>query len=128
MRAHRYNSRLPSSPSFLAAMRLSRFPISTTKETPADAQVVSHQLMLRAGYVRQLGSGLYSWMPIGLRTLTKIAAIVREEMNRAGALELLMPAVQPAELVQEYGRWEQMGGEMRSEERGGGEEGVGKGR
>src|SRR3546814_15857952 len=80
---------------------LSRFPISTTTETPADAQVVSHQLMLRAGYVRQLGSGLYSWMPIGLRTLTKIAAIVREEMNRAGALELLMPAVQPAELWQE---------------------------
>src|SRR3546814_19777807 len=68
--------------------------------------------MLRAGYVRQLGSGLYSWMPIGLRTLTKIAAIVREEMNRAGALELLMPAVQPAELWQESGRWDQMGAEM----------------
>src|SRR3546814_4213722 len=68
--------------------------------------------MLRAGYVRQLGSGLYSWIPIGLRTLTKIAAIVREEMNRAGALELLMPAVQPAELWQESGRWDQMGAEM----------------
>src|SRR3546814_18143979 len=111
MRAHRYNSRLPSSPSFLAAMRLSRFPISTTKETPADAQVVSHQLMPRAGYVRQLGSGLYSWMPIGLRKLTKIAAIVREEMNRAGALELLMTAVAPAEPWQEPGRRDESGAE-----------------
>lgn len=93
-------------------MRLSKFPLSTTKETPSDAQVVSHQLMLRAGYIRALGSGLYSWMPIGLRTLNKIAAIVREEMNRAGAVELLMPAVQPAELWQESGRWNQMGAEM----------------
>ncbi|NGY06863.1 proline--tRNA ligase [Solimonas terrae] len=93
-------------------MRLSKFPLSTTKETPADAQVVSHQLMLRAGYIRQLGSGLYSWMPIGLRTLTRIAAIVREEMNRAGALEVLMPSVQPAELWQESGRWDKMGAEM----------------
>ncbi len=93
-------------------MRLSHFPLSTTKETPSDAQVVSHQLMLRAGYIRALGSGLYSWMPIGLRTLNKIAAIVREEMNRAGAVELLMPAVQPAELWQESGRWNQMGAEM----------------
>src|SRR3546814_9864239 len=87
MRAHRYNSRLPSSPSFLAAMRLSRFPISTTKETPAEAQVVSNQLMLRAAYVRHLGSGRYRWMPIGLRSPTKIAAMVRVEMNSAGASE-----------------------------------------
>ncbi|HET8882123.1 MAG TPA: proline--tRNA ligase [Solimonas sp.] len=93
-------------------MRLSKFPLSTTRETPADAQVVSHQLMLRAGYIRQLGSGLYSWLPIGLRTLTRIAAIVREEMNRAGALEMLMPSVQPAELWQESGRWDRMGAEM----------------
>lgn len=93
-------------------MRLSQFPLSTTKETPADAQVVSHQLMLRAGYIRQLGSGLYTWMPIGLRTLMKIASIVREEMNRAGAVEVLMPAVQPAELWQESGRWDRMGPEM----------------
>ncbi|MFT4047908.1 MAG: proline--tRNA ligase [Solimonas sp.] len=93
-------------------MRLSRFPLSTSKETPADAQVVSHQLMLRAGYIRPLGSGLYSWLPIGLRTLSKIATIVREEMNRAGSLEMLMPSVQPAELWQESGRWDQMGPEM----------------
>jgi len=93
-------------------MRLSKFPLHTTKETPADAEVVSHQLMLRAGYIRKLGAGLYSWMPLGLRTLGKIAAIVREEMNAAGALELLMPAVQPAELWQESGRWDVMGAEM----------------
>ncbi len=93
-------------------MRLSQFPIHTAKETPADAEVVSHQLMLRAGYIRKLGAGLYSWLPIGLRTLRKIETIVREEMNRAGALEMLMPAVQPAELWQESGRWSVMGDEM----------------
>jgi len=94
------------------AMRLSKFPLHTAKETPADAQVVSHQLMLRAGYIRSLGSGLYTWTPIGLRTLQKVEAIVREEMNRAGAMEVLMPSVQPAELWQESGRWSAMGDEM----------------
>ncbi|MDP3295238.1 MAG: proline--tRNA ligase [Nevskia sp.] len=93
-------------------MRLSRFPLSTSKETPADAAVVSHQLMLRGGFIRQLGSGLYSWMPIGLRVLHKIENIVREEMNRAGAAEVLMPSIQPAELWQESGRWQVMGDEM----------------
>ncbi|WP_293373134.1 proline--tRNA ligase [Nevskia sp.] len=93
-------------------MRLSRFPLSTSKETPADAAIVSHQLMLRGGFVRQLGSGLYSWMPIGLRVLKKIETIVREEMNRAGAAEVLMPSVHPAELWQESGRWQVMGDEM----------------
>jgi prolyl-tRNA synthetase len=93
-------------------VRLSQFPLHTTKETPADAEVVSHQLMLRAGYIRKLGAGLYTWTPIGLRTLRKVENIVREEMNRAGALETLMPSVQPAELWQESGRWSIMGDEM----------------
>ncbi|WP_006786203.1 proline--tRNA ligase [Thiorhodospira sibirica] len=93
-------------------MRLSQFPLATLKETPADAEIISHQLMLRAGYIRRLASGLYTWMPIGLRVLRKVEAIVREEMNRAGALEVLMPAVQPAELWQESGRWEQYGPEL----------------
>ncbi len=93
-------------------MRLSQFPLSTTKETPADAEVVSHQLLLRAGYIRKLGAGLYTWLPIGLRVLKNVEAIVREEMNRAGALEVLMPTVQPAELWQESGRWDVMGAEM----------------
>ncbi|SEQ23565.1 prolyl-tRNA synthetase [Ectothiorhodospira magna] len=93
-------------------MRVSQFPLATLKETPADAEVISHQLMLRAGYVRRLASGLYTWMPLGLRVLRKVEAIVRQEMNRAGALEVLMPAVQPAELWQESGRWEQYGPEL----------------
>ncbi|MBK1674612.1 proline--tRNA ligase [Ectothiorhodospira shaposhnikovii] len=93
-------------------MRVSQFPLATLKETPADAEVISHQLMLRAGYVRRLASGLYTWMPLGLRVLRKVEAIVREEMNRAGALEVLMPAVQPAELWQESGRWELYGPEL----------------
>lgn len=93
-------------------MRVSRFPISTLRETPADAEVVSHQLMLRAGMIRRLASGLYTWMPYGLRVLRKVEAIVREEMNNAGAVEVLMPAVQPAELWQESGRWEQYGPEL----------------
>ena len=93
-------------------MRLSQFPIHTTKETPADAEVVSHQLMLRAGYIRKLGAGLYTWMPIGLRVLQKISQIVREEMNAAGAVEMLMPSVHPAELWQESGRWQVMGSEL----------------
>ncbi len=93
-------------------MRVSRFPLSTIKETPADAEIVSHQLMLRAGMIRKLATGIYSWLPLGLRVLRKVEGIVREEMDRAGALELLMPAVQPAELWQESGRWEQYGPEL----------------
>ena len=93
-------------------MRLSRFPLSTLKETPADAEIISHQLMMRAGMLRKQAAGLYSWLPLGLRVLRKVEAIVREEMDRAGALELLMPAVQPAELWMESGRWEQYGPEL----------------
>ena len=93
-------------------MRLSRFFISTLKEAPAEAELISHRLMLRAGLIRRLGSGLYTWMPLGLRVLRKVEAIVREEMNRSGALEVLMPAVIPAELWQETGRWEKFGPQM----------------
>jgi prolyl-tRNA synthetase len=93
-------------------MLVSRFLISTLKETPAEAEVVSHRLMLRAGLVRQLARGIYTWMPLGLRVLRKVEAIVREEMNAAGAIELVMPAVQPAELWQESGRWDQYGPEL----------------
>lgn len=93
-------------------MRISQFFISTSKEAPAEAELISHQLMLRAGLIRRLGSGLYSWMPLGLRILRKVETIVREEMNRAGAIELLMPAVTPAELWQETGRWEVFGPQM----------------
>src|SRR4030088_1078156 len=94
------------------AMRLSQYPISTLKEVPADAEVVSHQLMLRSGMVRRLAAGLYTWLPMGLRTLRKVERIVREEMNRAGALELCMPTVQPAELWIESGRWSKYGPEL----------------
>src|SRR5512147_3002014 len=93
-------------------MRASQFFISTLKEAPAEAEVVSHQLMLRAGLIRRLTSGIYSWMPLGLRVLRKVEAIIREEMNASGAIELLMPAVQPAELWQESGRWDQYGPEL----------------
>ena len=93
-------------------MRLSQYPINTVKETPADAEVVSHKLMLRAGIIRKLSSGLYSWLPMGLRTLRKVERIVREEMNRAGAFELIMPVIQPAELWQESGRWDVYGPEL----------------
>ncbi|GGX80898.1 proline--tRNA ligase [Litchfieldella qijiaojingensis] len=93
-------------------MRASELLIATLKETPTDAEIVSHQLMLRAGMIRRLTSGLYTWLPVGLRTLRKVERIVREEMNRAGAQEILMPAVQPAELWQESGRWEQYGPEL----------------
>ena len=93
-------------------MRASQLLIATLKETPADAEVISHQLMLRAGMIRRLTSGLYTWLPLGLRTLRKVEAIVREGMNRAGAQEVLMPAVQPADLWQESGRWEQYGPEL----------------
>ncbi|HZF25108.1 MAG TPA: proline--tRNA ligase, partial [Steroidobacteraceae bacterium] len=94
------------------AMRLSELPINTLKEVPADAEVVSHQLMLRAGLIRRLTAGLYSWLPMGLRVLRKVERVIREEMNRAGALEVLMPTIQPAELWQESGRWEQYGPEL----------------
>ncbi|MCZ6470269.1 MAG: proline--tRNA ligase [Gammaproteobacteria bacterium] len=93
-------------------MKASRFHLATLKETPVDAEIVSHQLMLRAGMIRRLASGIYSWMPIGLMILRKVEKIVREEMNKAGALEVLMPAVQPAELWQESGRWDQFGPEL----------------
>ena len=93
-------------------MRTSQFFISTLKEAPSDAEIVSHKLMLRAGLVKRLAGGIYTWMPVGLRVLRKVENIVREEMNRAGAIELSMPAVQPAELWQESGRWEKYGPEL----------------
>ncbi|MDF7671236.1 proline--tRNA ligase [Orbaceae bacterium ESL0721] len=93
-------------------MRTSKYLLSTLKETPADAEVISHQLMLRAGMIRKVASGLYTWLPTGYRVLKKVENIVREEMNRAGAIELLMPVVQPADLWQESGRWEKYGPEL----------------
>ncbi|KVV17565.1 proline--tRNA ligase [Burkholderia ubonensis] len=93
-------------------MKASRFFIGTLKEAPADAEIVSHKLMVRAGMIRRVAGGIYNYLPIGLRSIRKVEAIVREEMNRAGAIELLMPAVQPAELWQESGRWEQYGPEL----------------
>ncbi|MDP1537571.1 MAG: proline--tRNA ligase [Burkholderiales bacterium] len=93
-------------------MRVSRFFISTLKEAPSEAEVISHQLMLRAGLIKRLTSGVYTWMPLGLRVLRKVENIIREEMNRGGAIELLMPAVQPAELWLESTRWEQYGPEL----------------
>ncbi len=93
-------------------MRSSRFLIATLKETPSDAEVISHQLMLRAGMIRKMASGLYNWLPMGLRVLRKVEKIVREEMNKSGAMEVLMPVVQPAELWEESGRWQQYGPEL----------------
>ncbi len=93
-------------------MRLSNYPIQSLKEVPADAEIISHQLMLRAGLVRRLAGGLYTWLPMGLRVLRKVERIVREEMDRAGALELSMPVAQPADLWIETGRWEQFGPEL----------------
>jgi prolyl-tRNA synthetase len=93
-------------------MRLSAYPIQNLKELPADAEIVSHQLMLRAGLIRRLSAGLYTWLPMGLKVLRKVERIIREEMDRAGALEVLMPTVQPAELWQESGRWDQFGPEL----------------
>ncbi|HNO88431.1 MAG TPA: proline--tRNA ligase, partial [Rhodocyclaceae bacterium] len=93
-------------------MRASRFFLSTLKEAPSDAEIVSHKLMLRAGLIKRLAGGIYTWMPLGLRALRKVEAIVREEMNRAGAIEVLMPAVQPAELWEESGRWDFYGPEL----------------
>ncbi|MGH8686085.1 MAG: proline--tRNA ligase [Burkholderiales bacterium] len=93
-------------------MRTSRFHLGTIKEAPADAELVSHRLMLRAGYIRRLAAGVYTWLPLGLRALRKVEGVVREEMNRAGAIELAMPVVQPAELWQESGRWQSYGSEL----------------
>jgi len=93
-------------------MRVSQFFISTLKEAPAEAELISHNLMLRAGLIKRLGSGLYTWMPLGLRVLRKVEHIVREEMDNSGAIELLMPAIQPAELWQESGRWDVFGPQM----------------
>src|SRR5690606_10723730 len=93
-------------------MRLSRYFLPLLKETPADAQIVSHQLMLRAGMIRQSSAGIYSWLPLGLRVLKKVEQIVREEMNAAGAHEILMPTIQPAELWEESGRYQDYGKEM----------------
>ena len=93
-------------------MRVSQFPISTLRDTPADAEVISHQLMLKAGMIKRLASGLYTWGPLGLRVLRKVENIVREEMNRSGGVELLMPSVQPSELWKESGRWEEYGPEL----------------
>ncbi|WP_448096878.1 proline--tRNA ligase [Luteibacter yeojuensis] len=93
-------------------MRLSQFHLATVKEVPADAEVVSHKLMLRAGMIRKLASGLYTWSPLGLRVLRKVEKVVREEMIRAGAIEMLMPSVQPRELWEETGRWEKFGGQL----------------
>ena len=93
-------------------MRVSQFPLSTLKETPSDAEIISHQLMLRAGLIRRLASGMYTWLPLGVRVLRKVERIVREEMEKVGCLEVLMPGVQPAELWQESGRWEEYGPEL----------------
>ncbi|MGL4409335.1 MAG: proline--tRNA ligase [Zoogloea sp.] len=93
-------------------MRASQFFLSTLKEAPSDAEIVSHKLMMRAGLIKRLAGGIYTWMPLGLRVLRKVEAVVREEMNRSGAIELLMPAVQPAELWQESGRWDFYGPEL----------------
>ncbi|WP_019867535.1 proline--tRNA ligase [Methylovulum miyakonense] len=93
-------------------MRTTQFPLNTVKETPADAEIISHQLMIRAGLIRKLAAGLYTWLPLGLRVLRKVEKITRDEMEKAGALEVLMPTLQPAELWQETGRWEQYGPEL----------------
>ncbi|GAB2625704.1 proline--tRNA ligase [Novilysobacter erysipheiresistens] len=93
-------------------MRLSQFHLHTSKEVPADAEVISHKLMLKAGMIRKLASGLYTWTPLGLRVLRKVERVVREEMDAAGAIEMLMPAVQPKELWEETGRWEKFGGQL----------------
>ena len=93
-------------------MRCTRTLLATMRETPAEAEIVSHRLMLRAGLVRLLASGLYTWLPLGMRVLRKVEAVVREEMNAAGAQEVLMPAVQPAELWEESGRWSNFGPEL----------------
>ncbi|HEY8095255.1 MAG TPA: proline--tRNA ligase, partial [Methylobacter sp.] len=93
-------------------MRTTQFPLNTVKETPADAEIASHQLMIRAGLIRKLAAGLYTWLPLGLRVMRKVEKITRDEMEKTGALEVLMPGLQPAELWQETGRWEQYGPEL----------------
>src|SRR5258708_8983241 len=93
-------------------MGTSRFFIATLKEVPAEAEIASHRLRLRAGLIRRLSAGIYTWLPLGLRVLRKVEAVVRQEMNRAGAVELSMPVVQPAELWQESGRWQAYGPEL----------------
>ena len=93
-------------------MKASRFHFTTLRDAPADAEIVSHQLMMRAGFIKRLGAGIYTFMPLGLRVIRKVEQIVREEMNRAGAIECAMPVVQPAELWQETGRFEKMGPEL----------------
>ena len=93
-------------------MRFSKYYVKTLKENPKEAEVVSHQLLLRAGMIKKMASGVYSYLPLGYKTLRKVENIVREEMNRAGAVELLMPVLQPAEIWQESGRWDVMGPEM----------------
>jgi prolyl-tRNA synthetase len=93
-------------------MRLSRFHLRTEKETPADAEIISHKLMLKAGMIRKLAAGLYTWSPLGLRVLRKVEAVVREEMNNAGAIEMAMPSIQPKELWEETGRWEKFGPQL----------------
>ena len=93
-------------------MKTSKFFIATQKEVPAEAEIVSHRLMLRASLIRRLSAGIYTWLPLGARVMRKVETIVREEMNRAGAVELVMPVVQPAELWQESGRWTEYGPEL----------------
>ena len=93
-------------------MRASQYYLPTLKEKPNDAELISHQLMLRAGMIRKLGAGLYTWLPLGLKVLRRIENVVREEMNNAGILEILMPAIQPAELWQETGRWQTFGNQL----------------
>src|SRR3954452_17089792 len=106
------DSIFPQASCKLNAVRSSRFFIATQKEVPAEAEIVSHRLMLRAGLIRRLSAGIYTWLPLGLRIVRKVERIVREEMNRAGALELIMPVVQPGELWQESGRWQAYGPEL----------------
>ncbi len=107
-----YSSSVSTNENNESSMRVSRFLLSTVRETPSEAETISHQLMLRAGMIRKLAAGIYTWLPLGLRVLRKVERIVREEMNRAGAQEVLMPAIQPAELWQESGRWDQYGPEL----------------
>ena len=93
-------------------MAQSQFPLNTVKETPADAEVISHKLMVRAGLIRRSAAGIYTWTPLGLKVLRKVETVVREEMNRAGALEVLMPSIQPRELWEETERWQKFGGQL----------------
>src|SRR4051794_19019826 len=111
-RVTRSRASTAASPPAGRSMKASQFFISTLKEAPADAEVVSHQLMVRAGFIKRLSAGIYTYMPMGLRVIRKVESIIREEMNRAGGIELLMPVVQPAELWQETGRFQKYGPEL----------------